>query len=208
MALCRTRAYVKCVHHLSESSVLNIYSAAGHKLEEDKLGRVFASSLAAVLFIRYSISAFWEAGILHRLSSDQISKLYFKTIGVGKDCIQGFAKSVSSVSGRVSEGSSGRMAGEPLIREDYISLFLILIFAAAGSYRIPIIYGANLTCKGMTIRATEGDDPPGRRLHWHSDDLSANRDLVIQRKTLEGSPNLSPIKKIRAGLYEKGDYNQ
>ncbi len=196
------------IYHLSESFVSNSYSVTDHRLEENEPGRVIITFLYAVLFIRYWFSTFWGKAILYRQLSDQFSKLYFKTIGVDKDCIRSFGKSVSNDTGRVFDDRRGLPAGVSVLGDNITSLFWALVFASAANSHATAMVAPELAGKLMTENITEADDPPRGHTYGHSDNSIKNCGLVVQGKLLVDGPSRSPSKQTRAGLYEKGDYNQ
>ncbi len=188
--------------------MLGSYGVAGQRLEEDRSGRVTISCLATILFARYLFSAFWEITILYRQLSDQFSKLNFKTIGVDKDCIRSFGKSVLGDLGRVFGCPRGGFAGAALPGGNFTPPFLCLIFASTSSALTSATFGESLSGRPVTKNVTEADGPPRGRQYGHSYNLLTNRSLVVQGRPPVDGPDRSPIKQSRAGLYEKGDHNQ
>ncbi len=125
-----------------------------------------------------------------RLLSEQFLKLFFKTIGVVVDCLQSFSKSVTSLSGKV----------------EYIGPLLLILSDEAASYR-----SSTIGIEMFAQNKKSDDGTVAYHEYRHSRKLSRNRiaamDDVKDRNPVD-SQNRSPLKHNRAGLYEKGDYNQ
>lgn len=185
--------------------VFNRHGVRSHKLKEIKIGLAAINGAAAVPFVNYSVAAFGKTAFLPRhcpgaRRAGQFLKLFFKTIGVVRDCLQSFSKSVSNDSGKVEDINPLLVHRSPeVIHLGEIPQMILFFVCCRRTSRCPA---------GSTLaeEKTEGDDPSWHRPSRHSERFLRNQKL--RNRFLVDSPVRSPIKHNRAGHYEEGDYNQ
>ncbi len=164
-------------------------------MQKTQIGFWALFGMTAIFFSDYLDSAFGKKNFPGRhagVAPEQILELFFKTIGVVKDCLQGFSpnlywdESVMCDSGKTSEGPFGR---------DRNLFLLISFFAIAGK--------TGFAFKG---NKTEEGDASLNRPYSRSGIVPLNRYPTYRSQVPVGSPNRSPLKQT--GLYEKGDCYQ
>ncbi len=194
----------KQVFSFTGRKLFNKYGAVSQAQKID-LGIAAVLGLITVSFFDYSYSNFGKKAFPYwyfNMVPEQFLKLFFKTIGVVKDCLQSFNpnlfwdESIMYDSGRISEDPFG---------VDHNLFFMILIFAIADSKDSDWIQ-ISRTKIGYAFKEnkTEDNDLTNDRLCPHSGKIPVRRYSNIRDLVPVGS--LPPLKQT--GNYEKGDCYQ
>lgn len=123
---------------------------------------------------------------------EQFLKLFFKTIGVVRDCLQSFT--LNSYWDKSVMCDPGRSSGDPFLR-NHCTRSMILFLATTGKI-------------GYAFKEdkSEDEDLPRNRLYGCSGKISLIRYRTNRMVIPVCSQIRSPLKQT--GLYEKGDYHQ
>lgn len=190
-------------------------NGAFSQAQKIEIGIAAILGLTAAFFFDYSYSNFGKKAFPCRyfhIVPEQFFKLFFKTIGVIKDCLQSFNpdrqfanqdKSIMYDSGRISE---------KLFGVDHNLFLMILIFAIAGPKDPDWIqssgdktgYAFSEWIPSGEDNKTEDNDAKSNRLCVHSGRISLSRYPINREMIPVGSQ--PPLKQT--GLYEKGDCYQ
>ena len=174
-----------------------------------KINRWLAAIIgfAVVPVINYSFAAGGEltSSLRHHPEvgrAGQFLELIFKTIGVVRDRLQSFSKSVLIDLGKAEKIKPLLVLKLPAVisaGEVFQKIFLFVCGCRTNGYSAG---------NALTIDKAERHDPSSGQVSRHSEKISWNQNLKPRKNLSVDSPVPSPIKQNRAGHYEEGDCNQ
>jgi hypothetical protein len=187
--------------------LFNKYGALS-RVQKISTGITATFGLIATSFCDYSGSKFGKKSFPCRydgIMPEQFSKIFFKTIGVVKDCLQSFSPNWHVAKRDISVMYNSGIISEDSFANDHDLLLTILIFAIDDQKDDDWTqFSRNRTGYAFKENETEVDDSP----HGHPNEHSGRTRLTGYqvRRNLIPVGSLPPLKQT--GLYEKGDCYQ
>ena len=173
---------------------MSIKFGALNQVQRTEVGITAIYGLVAAFFYKCSTSTLGKTAHLcwhSKEAADQFLQLFFKSIGVVKDCLQSFNPDIC----RDDNVCDSRKLSEYLFGKGHELILMILFFAFAGE-----------TGNTFKENKTEDDNAARDRLCNHSGRISLNRYPTSRNLVRAGGRIRSPLKQT--GLYEKGDCYQ